>query len=302
VIARRPRAGNRGRAEPGLREDGLRFDNATASTVFASVSFDKGRARGAAFFHARRTRRVLGSIMLIGFTVAAVAVAIGLAVYAWRLARLERLRSEARVSALAAAIDGTSAESAGLPERLGGVPAGHATMFSRDSDSAVQGRPLLKVAVGFGMAVFIIVVIAMTGDRHERPSAEIAADAPSQESLELLSMRHERQGENLMVTGLVRNPGAPAPGVIIAVVLAFDRDGSFLASGRAPLEFATIAAGDESPFRVTIPGVKDVGRCRVSFRTDSGVVRHVDRRESKPGLVSAERPISTRQRYLAAAN
>jgi hypothetical protein len=227
--------------------------------------------------------------MLIGLTVA-VAVAIGLAVYAWRLSRLERLRSAARVSALAAAIDGTSASP------------GHATMFSRDTESAVQGRPLLKVAIGFGMAVFIIVVIAMTGDRHESRPTAIVAESPAQGSLELLSMRHEREGENLTVTGLVRNPGGPAPGAIMAVVLAFDREGSFVASGRAPLEFATIAAGDESPFRVTIPGVKDVGRYRVSFRTDAGVVRHVDRRETKPGLVSAERPAAIQPRYLTASN
>lgn len=226
--------------------------------------------------------------MLMVFTAVSVAIAIGLAVHAWRLSRLERLRSEARVSALAAAIDGTAAD-----------PSGHA-MFTRDSESAVQGRPLLKVAIGFGMAVFIIVVIAMTGDRHESGSATAAADASAQESLELLSMRHEREGENLTVTGLVRNPGAPAPGAIMAVVLAFDREGSFVASGRAPLEFATIKAGDESPFRVTIPGVKEVGRYRVSFRTDSGVVRHVDRRDAKPGLVSGERPSGEQPRYLTA--
>jgi hypothetical protein len=219
--------------------------------------------------------------MLMVLTVASVAAAIGFAVYAWRLSRLERLRSKARVTALAAAIDGTSAEPA------------HAAMFSRDAESAVQGRPLLKVAIGFGMAVFLIVVIAMTGNRHESGSAATVANSSAQESLELLSMRHEREGENLTVTGLVRNPGAPASGAIMAVVLAFDREGSFVASGRAPLEFATIAAGDESPFRVIIPGVKDVGRYRVSFRTDAGVVRHVDRREAKPGLVSSERPEGT---------
>jgi hypothetical protein len=228
--------------------------------------------------------------MWMVFTVASVAVAIGLAVYAWRLSRLERLRSDARVSALAAAIEGTSAAEAG-----DAIP-----MFTRDPASAVQGRPLLKVAIGFGMAVFIIVLIAMTGNRHERAATPVAAETSARESLELLSMRHERDGDSLTVTGLVRNPGAPAPGAIMAVVLAFDRDGSFVASGRAPLEFATIAAGDESPFRVTIPGVKEVGRYRVSFRTDSGVVRHVDRRDVKPGLVSTQR--GTQPKVLAAAN
>jgi hypothetical protein len=193
-----------------------------------------------------------------------IALAVGLAAYAWSLQRLERRRSAARVSALAAAIDGHATH----------APA----MFDRDPESAVQGRPLLKVAVGFAMAVGIIVLIAMTGDRHGTPAAApVPAAQNAADSLELLSMRHERAGDVLTITGLVRNPGV-APGPLTAVVFAFDRAGGFVASGRAPLEFATIAAGDESPFQVTIPDVKDVGRYRVSFRTNAGVVRHVDRR------------------------
>jgi hypothetical protein len=226
--------------------------------------------------------------MLMVLTIASVAAAIGLGIYAWRLARLETLRSNARVSALAAAIEGASGTAA--------------PMFSRDPESGVQSRPLLKVAIGFGMAVFIIVAIAMTGDRHEAAQPVAASQEPSQESLELLSMRHERDGDNLTVTGLVRNPGAPASGAIMAVVLAFDREGSFVASGRAPLEFTTIAAGDESPFRVTVPGVKDVGRYRVSFRTDTGVVRHVDRRSATSGNVSARPAAGATPSLLASAN
>jgi hypothetical protein len=204
------------------------------------------------------------SLMVI--LVISVALAVGLAGYAWRLQRLERRRSAARVAALAAAIDGSA------------MPAPAPAMFDRGPASAVQGRPLLKVAVGFAMAVGIIVLIAMTGDRHGTPAAAPTAAAQNAaDSLELLSMRHERAGDVLTITGLVRNPGV-APGPLTAVVFAFDRDGGFVASGRAPLEFATIAGGDESPFQVTIPDVKDVGRYRVSFRTNAGVVRHVDRR------------------------
>jgi hypothetical protein len=226
--------------------------------------------------------------MLLVLTIASVAVAIGFGIYAWRLSRVERLRSEARVSALAAAIEGTS-----------GAPA---PMFAGAPESGVQGRPLLKVAIGFGMAVFIIVAIAMTGDRHEAAQPAAVSSETAQESLELLSMRHERDGDNLTVTGLVRNPGPPASGTIMAVVLAFDREGSFVASGRAPLEFTTISAGDESPFRVTIPGVKDVGRYRVSFRTDVGVVRHVDRRTATPGAISARPAAAGTPALLASAN
>ena len=197
--------------------------------------------------------------------IAAIAVASACAAHAWRLTREERIRSQARVAALAAAIEGTEVER----------PAG---MFARHPNAAVQGRPLLKVAVLFGMAVVIIVLIAMSGGRREAPALIAATEEEPREALELLSMRHERAGDTLTVTGLVRNPGAEAGGTLSAVVFAFDREGDFVASGRAPLEFTTIAAGDESPFRVTIPGVKDVGRYRVSFRTNDGVVRHVDRR------------------------
>ncbi len=153
-------------------------------------------------------------------------------------------------------------------------------MFERAPRTGLQGRPLLKVGVGFAMAVLVIVLIAMSGDRHA-PAADQARATQrteSTQSLELLSMRHVRAGDNLTVTGLVRNRGAAAPESIAAVVFVFDRDGGFVASGRAPLEFNGIAHGDESPFQVTIPDVKDVGRYRVSFRTEAGIVPHVDRR------------------------
>src|SRR5688500_19967480 len=111
--------------------------------------------------------------MLTVLTVASLLVAVALAAYAWNLRREERLRSAARVTALAEAIEGSTVHGP--------------VMFDRDPRSAVQGRPLLKVAVGFAMAVGIIVLIAMTGDRREAPAATPAPAAQSAgESLELL--------------------------------------------------------------------------------------------------------------------
>ena len=205
---------------------------------------------------------------LLAITViAAVAVACAAVAYAWRLARAERQRSDARVAALAAAIDDTPGETA-------------ASMFERAPRSGLQGRPLLKVGVGLAMAVGIIVLIAMNGDRHAAAAdgSAAAGRAQSAQELELISMRHARAGANLKVTGLVRNSGAAATAPISAVVFVFDRDGGFVASGRAPIDFNGISNGDESPFQVTVPDVKDVGRYRVSFRTDAGIVPHVDRR------------------------
>ena len=206
-------------------------------------------------------------MFLLVLSITAVIVAFAAAAYAWRVARHDRLRSDARVAALAAAIDGTA----------GDVPA---AMFERAPRTRLQGRPLLKLGVGFAMAVGIIVLVAMSSDRRATAAAERAA-APTTQStqeLELLSMRHTRAGDNMTVTGLVRNRGEAASAAIMAVVFVFDRDGGFVASGRAPLEFARIAKGDESPFQVTIPDVNEVGRYRVSFRTESGIVPHVDRR------------------------
>jgi len=99
-------------------------------------------------------------------------------------------------------------------------------------------------------------------------------------SLELLSMRHVREADALTVTGLVRNGGSGSADRLIAVVFAFDRSGNFLASGRAPIDFLSLAPGDESPFKVSVPNAGEVGRYRVSFRTEAGVVKHVDRRQS----------------------
>jgi len=126
----------------------------------------------------------------------------------------------------------------------------------------------------------VIVLVAMNSDRHG-PSAEERQNVSSEQAtpaLELLSMRHTRTADGLTVTGLVRNQSAADTASITAVVFVFDHEGGFVASGRAPLEFGSVARGDESPFKVTIPDVKDVGRYRVSFRSPAGIVPHVDRR------------------------
>jgi len=206
-------------------------------------------------------------MVLMTLTIASFVLAVAFGALAWRLARAEQRRSEARVSALAAAMDGAPASAA---------PA----MFTQNRTSAVQGRPLLKLGIGFVFAVGVIVLIAMSGDRRDTaaPATPVASTTYEDGSLELISMRHARSADALTVTGLVRNAGAEPAAGLTAVVLVFDREGNYIASGRAPLEFPRLATGDESPFRVSIPDVKDVGRYRVSFRTDAGVVRHVDRR------------------------
>jgi hypothetical protein len=67
---------------------------------------------------------------------------------------------------------------------------------------------------------------------------------------------------------------------LTAVVFLLKRDGSFLSSGRAAIDPSTLRPGNESPFVVTVSGAGDIGRYRVSFRTDDRVVPHVDRRDA----------------------
>ena len=206
-------------------------------------------------------------------TICSLLIAAAFAAVTWNVMRAERRRTEARVAALGAAIDGASVTSRREP------------LFDVERRSAVQGAPLTKLAIGVATAIVVLVIIAMTGDRARSTSQPEGTATQSDDAvattgapLELVSMRHARDGEALTVTGLIRNAtGTPEKG-LIAVVFAFDRDGNFLSSARAPVDFVTVGPGDESPFRVTIPNAGDVGRYRVSFRTEAGIVRHVDRR------------------------
>jgi hypothetical protein len=153
-------------------------------------------------------------------------------------------------------------------------------MFEPTRHAAARGNPLIKAGVGVAMALGVIVAVAMASHEPSRPAPPAAADtAGGRLSLELLSMRHARDGGTLTVTGLVRNPQAAREVYgVTAVVLAFGRDGGYLASGRADLADPVLHPGEQSAFAVSIPGARDVARYRVSFRTERGVVHHTDRR------------------------
>ena len=217
------------------------------------------------------------SLMFSILTGLAVGAALLFAIIAWRLAREDRRRSAARVAALSAAIDGPSIEPMVIDAAPYADAEAPAAMFTLEPGASIKGRPLLKAAVVAVRAIVIIVAAAMSNrDPRQTPAAAAATQTAA---LELLSMRHQREGNTLTVTGLVRNPdtGTEARRVS-AIVFVFDRKGSFVTSGRAPLDFVVLEPGGESPFVVTIPKVTEVARYRVSFRTDAGVVRHVDRR------------------------
>jgi hypothetical protein len=114
---------------------------------------------------------------------------------------------------------------------------------------------------------------------------------PPPQSLELTALTHERDGDKLIVRGIVRNAGSrTATDELIAMVFLFTYEGSFLGSGRSAISPGAGSDPTETPFAVTIPGADKVGRYRVSFRSGQRVVPHVDRRN--PG---AEPPMAKLQ-------
>ena len=214
-------------------------------------------------------------IGILALTLASLAAAAGFGVVAWRSRVDARRRSAARVAALAAAIGAADSVTLAASDSRS-VPV--TSMFEATSRGAAKGHPLMRMAVVAALAVALVVAAAMANRDHAQPVAARADAAP----LELVSMRHTRDGRRLTVSGLVRNPPSGAPLThIAAVVFAFDHSGSFVASGRAALDFTILEPGDESPFVVTVPDVADVGRYRVSFRTEAGLLRHIDRRAAQ---------------------
>jgi hypothetical protein len=135
----------------------------------------------------------------------------------------------------------------------------------------------------------VVVAIATVAVRWRsttiQPAAanRIAGTAPSAQApgiLELMSLKQTQDGNTLTITGLVQNPRDGVPLMkVAATAYLFDADGSFIASGRAPLDFTLLRPGDESGFAIAVPVTTAVARYRVGFRDEDGrVIGHVDRR------------------------
>jgi hypothetical protein len=229
---------------------------------------------------------------LIIVTVVSLLVAAVMSVITWRLLRNERLRSSARVAALAAEIHDTRIDTAiPVPARdveddfvLRRAPAG----LSNDMFAHAPQRSRWPVVVGIALLVVGVLAAAMLvtgggnrgdgGDEIEAQAAERprgSAAAP----LELVALGHERDSDGVTVRGVLRNPAGGAElSHLSAVVLLFNRDGRYIATGRAPVQAETLGPGGETTFVVTVSGAPDVERYRVSFRTQQDVVPHVDHR------------------------
>jgi hypothetical protein len=111
--------------------------------------------------------------------------------------------------------------------------------------------------------------------------------------LELVALSHERAGDRLTVRGVVRYATRADLADLTAFVSVFNHLGDIAASGQAlvtgtkPAASTSGAAGVESSFVVTVPGVTDVARYRVGFKSNERIVAHLDRRDHG---VTAELP------------
>lgn len=171
-----------------------------------------------------------------------------------------------------------------------------APLFGAHQRSDSGPRRLVPVlAVGTFVIAAAIAFVVWSSPRAAITSSVArhteAAPASNPPPLELVALRHRRDGARLAISGIVKNPsGAAAIKNVSAVVFLFDQNGMFLSSGRAPIDFTTLTPGDESPFVVVVNEPGAVARYRVSFRSDDHVVPHVDRRE--PGTSNAPPAVS----------
>ena len=259
--------------------------------------------------------------LLLGITVVSLIVALVMSVTAWRLMREEKQRSAARIAALSAAsfdsiesadpADSISLRTPAEPEpvvvRAPWKPAPvvpipetrtveptitHATGFLGvtpvERDSGNRQKSLAVAAVAF-----FAVLAGGTAWLMSAPEGTTAVAVGPNSPLELVSLSHARQNEKLAVSGLVRNPVSGKPVErLSAVVFLFDRTGTFVTSSKAHVDFLRLGAGDESPFVVSIDAPATVSRYRVSFRTDEGVVPHIDRRGESPAPAEGEHAIA----------
>jgi hypothetical protein len=215
---------------------------------------------------------------------------LALIVVVMRLLRGERQRSDARAAALAqlAAIDEPAddprftvidpiEEPAAIP--LASAPAELFTV--REQRSAWPWR----LGVVAALALLVLTIgIAFRVLTPSKSAATVAAEQSSSQAasglLELMSLKHAQQGDTLTITGLVQNPRDGQPlSKVTATAFLFAADGTFLASGRAPLDFTVLRPGDESGFVINVPVNGVVARYRLGFRSEDGrIIGHVDRR------------------------
>lgn len=219
----------------------------------------------------------------------ALALAVGMAVVAWRLLRSDRERTEARAAMLRQLAFEPDPE---LEDRVFQAPTAAPALEPAFGATFDRTPPPSRRLMAAGVVIVFMAAGAAsvyglykpvnggTGGSVNAGTGVRAARRGEVAPLELLSLSHRNDAQDFVVAGLVQNPqdGRTASSVM-AVVYVFNAQGEYFASGKAALEFGSLAPGAESPFVVRLPRTSGVTRFRVGFRTQDGsVVAHVDRR------------------------
>lgn len=232
--------------------------------------------------------------ILISITVVSLLLTMALAAHVVKLTRAERRRSDARVAALTRMSDFAAENDASLHEdedddlmfdHLEEEPRSAALFTAHESTTHSEWPHRLGIVVAVALVVAIATVAVRWRSTPILPATteRIAGTAPSAQApglLELMSLKHAQDSTTLTITGLVQNPrdGVPLTKVIATAYL-FSADGTFIANGRAPLDFTMLRPGDESAFTISVPVSSAVARYRVGFRGEDGrIIGHVDRR------------------------
>ena len=217
-------------------------------------------------------------------TLVSLLVAIVMTAVALRMSAEERRRSSVRVAALASDIhDGDFDLRSDAAAVDGAPPVGDLFTVAQPAQSGTRFATVIACGVIVVGTLATATLLLSSGSRSATAATAESRTTPAAQPavpLELLALGHDRAGDELTVRGVIRNPSSGvAVDHLTAVVFLFNRDGSFLTSGRATVESPALVPGGESRFVVSVPSAADVGRYRVSFRTDDRVVPHVDRRE-----------------------
>lgn len=177
-----------------------------------------------------------------------------------------------------------------LPLRPGDSAAA-GQLFATAHQGGGAGRlPIVAGVVGALAALVLGAVLLRGGPAAIRTTTATPAAATSdnrtvaavaEAPLELVALGHERDGDRLIVRGVIRNsPAGSAVEPLTAVVFVFNADGRFVTSARATVDANALRAAGETTFAVTVPDAASVSRYRVSFRSGDRIVPHVDRREA----------------------
>lgn len=236
--------------------------------------------------------------VLIVITLVSLAMTIALGGILAKMMRDERRRSAARVAVLSEMADASARQqSVGAVEARVHAPItpaddlllaraddlhAPADLFVRpETGSAWPGRLAIAATIVLLVTVSAIALRSRStpADTTDRVQTR-AASAQTAGLLELLSLKQSQEANALTITGLVQNPRDGAVlSKVSATALLFGPDGTFLASGRAALDFTVLRPGDESGFVISVPVTVPVARYRVGFRSEDGrVIGHVDRR------------------------